>query len=112
GLLALAEAHDRPGRAILEAYVAGFEVMSRIAATVNHHHYEKGWHPTATLGVFGAAASAAHLLGLDTGRAADALGHAAAFASGLKESFGTMAKPVQVGRAAASGVQAAQLAAQ
>lgn len=111
GLLALAEAGGHGGRAVLEAYVAGFEVLSRIAAAVNFHHYEKGWHPTATLGVFGAAAGAARLLGLDAGRAATALALAASCASGTKESFGTMAKPLQVGQAASRGVLAAQLAA-
>ena len=37
----------------------------RLSRAVNFHHYDKGWHPTATLGTFGAAAAAAHLIGLD-----------------------------------------------
>lgn len=112
GLLALAEARDLSGRAVLESYVAGFEVMCRIAAAVNFHHYEKGWHPTATLGTFGAAAGAARLLGLPQAQAVAALAFAAASASGIKESFGSMAKPVQVGQAASRGVLAAMLAEQ
>ena len=56
------------GATFIAAYVAGFETETRIARGVNFHHYEKGWHPTATLGVFGAAAACSHLLGLDAGR--------------------------------------------
>ena len=41
---------------------------------VNFHHYEKGWHPTATLGVFGAAAACCHLLGSDAGGDRDGAG--------------------------------------
>lgn len=110
GLLALAEARGLAGSDVLSSYVAGFEVMCRIAAVVNFHHYEKGWHPTATLGVFGAAAGAARLLRLSQAKTVVALAFAAASASGLKESFGSMAKPVQVGRAASCGVLAATLA--
>jgi 2-methylcitrate dehydratase PrpD len=112
GLLALAEQQQLSGRAVLEAYVAGFEVMMRIAATVNFHHYEKGWHPTATLGVFGAAAAAARLMQLDATACANALGLAASFSSGIKENFGSIAKSIQVGNAASRGLLAAQLAAQ
>ena len=43
------------------AYVVGVETEIRLARAVNFHHYDKGWHPTATLGTFGAAAAAAHL---------------------------------------------------
>jgi 2-methylcitrate dehydratase PrpD len=46
----------------LAAYVAGWEAETRIARGVNFHHYEKGWHPTATLGVFGSTAACCHLL--------------------------------------------------
>ena len=55
-LFALAETQDCTGVAFITAYVAGFETETRIARGVHFHHYEKGWHPTATLGVFGATA--------------------------------------------------------
>ena len=55
------------GRAFIAAFVAGFETETRIARGVNFHHYEKGWHPTATLGVFGATAACCHLLRLAGG---------------------------------------------
>ena len=62
-LLALAEERRASGRDVLTAYVAGFELETALGRGVNFHHYEKGWHPTATLGVFGAAAACARRTG-------------------------------------------------
>ena len=112
GLLALAEARHASGRAFLTAYVAGVELETRIAHGVHFHHYEKGWHPTSTLGVFGAAGAAAHLIGLDVRRTAHALAIAASLSSGIKANFGTMTKPLHVGHCTRSGVHAALLAEQ
>jgi 2-methylcitrate dehydratase PrpD len=83
-----------------------------MARIVNFHHYEKGWHPTATLGTFGVAAAAGRLLGLTAAQNANALGLATSFASGIKQNFATMAKPIQVGHAAQKGLMAALLAAE
>jgi 2-methylcitrate dehydratase PrpD len=110
GLIALAEAEHASGRDLLAAYVAGFEVETRIARAVHFHHYEKGWHPTATLGVFGAAAAASRLLGLDGERTATAIAIAASLSSGLKANFGTMVKSLHVGHCARNGLYAALLA--
>ena len=63
-LFALADEIGANGREFITAYVAGFEAETKIALAVNFHHYTKGWHPTATLGVFGSAAACAHLLKL------------------------------------------------
>ncbi len=109
-ILALGEALGASGAQVVEAYVVGFEAECRIGRVVNPHHYEGGWHPTSTLGVFGAAAAAARLLGLDPDRTCAALTLAASMASGLKANFGTMAKPLQVGLCARSGLMAAKLA--
>ena len=109
-LFALGETLDCDGRAFIAAYVAGFETETRIARGVHFHHYEKGWHPTATLGVFGATAACCHLLGLDRERTAQALAIAASLASGIKANFGTMTKPLHVGHTARNGLFAAQLA--
>jgi 2-methylcitrate dehydratase PrpD len=109
-LFALGEILDSTGRDFIAAYVAGFETETRIGRGVNLHHYEKGWHPTATLGVFGAAASCCHLMGLDRARTAQALAIAASLASGVKANFGTMTKPLHVGHTARNGLFAAQLA--
>jgi 2-methylcitrate dehydratase PrpD len=109
-LFALGETLDCTGRAFIAAYVAGFETETRIARGVHFHHYEKGWHPTATLGVFGATAACCHLMGLDRARTAQALAIAASLASGIKANFGTMTKPLHVGHTARGGLFAAQLA--
>lgn len=100
------------GERLLAAFVAGFETQARIGAAVAPHHYEAGHHPTATIGVFGAAAGAAHLLGLPTSGVDVALSVAATSAAGLRAMFGTMAKPLHAGRAAEAGLLAARLAAQ
>ena len=110
-LLGVAEERGSRGREILEAYVIGFEVATRLANAVHFEHYEKGWHPTATLGVFGATAAVARLLGLTEEQVVNALALAASMASGVKANFGSMAKPLQVGHASDKGVLCAQLAA-
>jgi 2-methylcitrate dehydratase PrpD len=109
-LVALAEETGASGRDLVLAYVAGFETETRIARGVNFHHYEKGWHPTATLGIFGAAAACARLMNLDAGRTATALAIAASLASGIKANFGTMVKPLHIGQCSRNGLFAALLA--
>jgi 2-methylcitrate dehydratase PrpD len=109
-LFALADELGASGREFVTAYVAGFETECKIALAVNFHHYTKGWHPTATLGTFGAAAACARLMGLDGEKTAVALALAASFASGIKANFGTMAKPLHVGHSARNGVLAGRLA--
>ncbi len=98
------------GRDLIVAYLAGFETECAIARGVNFHHYEKGWHPTATLGTLGAAAACAKLLGLDADGIALALGLAVSFSSGLKANFGTMTKPLHLGQTNRNGLLAALLA--
>ena len=109
-LFALAETQECSGADFIAAYVAGFETETRIGRGVHYHHYEKGWHPTATLGVFGAAAACCHLMRLDAGATAQALAIAASLASGIKANFGTMTKPLHVGHTARNGLFAALLA--
>jgi len=98
------------GQAFIAAYAAGVETECKLARAVNFHHYDKGWHPTATLGTFGAAAACAHLLRLSPDKIATALALAASMASGVKANFGTMTKPFHVGHAARNGLFAALLA--
>jgi 2-methylcitrate dehydratase PrpD len=109
-LVALAEEVDAGGREVVLAYVTGFETEAHIARAVNFHHYQKGWHPTATLGIFGAAAACARLLGLPEERVATALSLSVSLASGVKANFGTMTKPLQVGQCSRNGLFAALLA--
>jgi 2-methylcitrate dehydratase PrpD len=109
-LLALAEGTGATGRDLALAYVVGFETECRIARGVHFHHYDKGWHPTATLGIFGTVAACARLLRLDIDTTAVALGMAASFASGLKSNFGTMTKPLHVGHGTRNGIFAVLMA--
>lgn len=106
-VLALAEAYGATAGKALEAWITGVEMETRLARGVLPHHYEKGWHPTATLGVFGATAAAARMLDLDEGQMATALAIAVSMASGLKSNFGTPVKPLHVGQAAHNGLMAA-----
>jgi len=103
-------APGKSGKAFIAAYAAGFECETRFARAVNFHHYEKGWHPTATLGTFGSAAACAHLLVLRPEQIATALALAASMASGIKANFGTMTKPFHVGHTTRNGLLAALLA--
>lgn len=109
-LLALADELGADGRRCIAAYVAGFETECKIALGDGYVQYERGWHPTATMGVFGVATACAHLMGLDPARLATALAIAGSLASGVKANFGTMTKPLHVGQCARSGLMAALLA--
>jgi 2-methylcitrate dehydratase PrpD len=111
-LLALAQERGGTGRDFLAAYAVGVETEIRLARAAHPVHYDKGWHPTATLGVFGAAAAAAYYLKLDAHRITMALAIAGSLANGLKASFGTMTKPLHVGHCSRSGLFAALLAEQ
>ncbi len=108
--LAVGERVAASGRDLLTAYAVGFETEQYLGDRILPDHYERGWHATSTLGVFGAAAAAASLLDLDTTATERALAAAASMPAGLKRNFGTMAKPLHPGLAARSGVTAALLA--
>jgi 2-methylcitrate dehydratase PrpD len=109
-VLALAEARGLTGADVVAAFVAGFEMESRIGALVMPEHYARGFHATATLGTLGSAAACCHLLNLDAEQWLHAIGIAGTQAAGLKSMFGTMTKPLHAGNAAANGLFAALLA--
>lgn len=109
-VLALAERDGSTGRDLLIAYLVGVEVATKVAEAINPRHYEEGFHSTGTVGAVGSAAAAARLLGLDQEQTAMCLAIGASQAGGLRENFGTMTKPFHAGRAAESGVVAAELA--
>ncbi len=109
-LFALAEERGLSGRQIVDAYVVGLEVEHRFARAVHPHHYDKGWHPTATLGIFGTVAAAAFALKLNPETIATAMAIAASMASGIKANFGTMTKPLHIGHSVRSGLMAVFLA--
>jgi 2-methylcitrate dehydratase PrpD len=108
--LAVAELVGADGRATMLAYHLGVEVECKVAEAIDPRHYQTGFHATATCGTFAAAAASAKLMGLDTDAIARALSIAGSQSAGLRENFGTMTKPFHAGRAAESGVVAAQFA--
>ncbi len=110
-ILALAEYHPVSGQDFLNALVLGVETACRIGNAVYPNHYDAGWHITGTAGPFGAAAAAGKLLGLSEQQMRWALGLAASQPVGLRESFGSMTKSFNPGRAASNGLFAALLAA-
>ena len=94
------------------AFLTGFEVECKISEWMFSQHYKRGFHSSGTVGTFGAYATAAKLLGLDGDRLRHGLGLTASFAAGIRCNFGTMTKPLHVGRAAENGITAALLAEQ
>jgi len=110
-LFALAQWKGMSGARFVHAFVLGVEAEERIGLSVFPEHYNVGWHITGTAGVFGAAAAAGIVLGLDGRQMAWALGIAATQSAGLREMFGSMCKSLHPGRAAQSGLTAALLAA-
>lgn len=110
-VLALAEMTPVGGKDFLNALVLGVETACRMGNAVSPEHYDAGWHITGTAGVFGAAAAAGKLLNLNEQQMTWALGLAASQPVGLRESFGSMNKAFNPGRAAANGLFAALLAA-
>lgn len=98
------------GEEFLHAFLLGMEVECRIGLAVSPGHYERGWHITATCGVFGAAVAVGRLMRLKPQQMAWAVGHAATQSGGLIASLGTMAKSLNIAYAARNGLVAAQLA--
>ena len=110
--LGLGEARGRTtGRDVLTAMVAGYEIGHRVGNAATMSLFFRGFHPQGTSGTYVAAATAARLLGLDAQRFQHALGIAGSQAGGLMAAQeGAMVKRFHSGRAAQSGVYAAQLA--
>lgn len=99
------------GKTFMLAFLTGFEVECKISEWMLPQHYLRGLHSSATVGTFGAYAAAAKLLNLTGDNLRSGFGIAASFAAGIRCNFGTMTKPLHVGRAAENGVTAALLAA-
>jgi 2-methylcitrate dehydratase PrpD len=110
-IIAEGEALGASGRAMITAYVAGYETWAELAWRDPGHHHRKGWHPTGIFGPIGAAAACASLRRLDADGATRALALAASQSSGTMANFGTMTKPFHAGRSAHSGLMSARLAA-
>jgi 2-methylcitrate dehydratase PrpD len=112
--LAMAEKTGADGRAVVTAIAAGYETMIRSSLASNPSATRlRGWHITGIYGPFAAAAACASLLKLDPEQTAWALGLAGTQGAGTWafNADGTMSKRLHAGKAAHSGVLAAELAA-
>ncbi len=111
--LAVAQKINASGKDLITSIVAGYDVVVRLAETLDGHHlYAMGFHPTSVCGTYGAAAAAGKLLKLSKEQMAHALGIAGSFVSGSLEwlSDGSMTKRFHGGKAASEGVTASGLA--
>ena len=114
--IALSEIHpDIDVGQFVAAVVAGYEVAARLGMALQpKSHYDLGFHPTSTCGVFGAAVTAAKLLRLSEGQMLSAVGIAGSMAAGSLEFLaeGAWTKRLHPGLAAQNGILAAKLAAE
>ena len=108
-ILAEADETGADGKAAITAYAAGYEVWAELIRRDRDQHHAKGWHPTAMFGALAAACASASLRQLDATQASQAVAIAASLAGGIVANFGSMTKPLQVGRAAQSGLLATRL---
>jgi 2-methylcitrate dehydratase PrpD len=111
--LAAAQATGCSGQDLITAIVAGTETVIRLGLVSPGAFHDRGLHPTAVCGAFGAAVAVSSLMSLDVEQATGALGLAGSTAAGLFEYLadGTPAKPFHAGWAAHAGVSVASLAA-
>jgi len=111
--MAVAETVGATGLDFLLSVVWGYDMMTRVGrGIVPDNSFERGWHPTAICGIFGATAAAAWLLKLDAVQTANAFGIAGGFASGNLECYadGSLTKRLNPANAAMSAIIAARLA--
>ena len=108
-LLPLAESSGASPAAMLGAFIAGFEVASRLSRANPNHNGGGSWHGTGTIGTIAAAAACARLLKVPAAAVPDVLGIAVSLASGVNANYGTMTKPLHAGQAARNGIMAALL---
>lgn len=108
-VLALSE--GRNWEEIDRAIVSGYEVMVRLAKTGNPHFTRSGFHPTAIIAPFGAAATVSSLMGYDSPKTGDALCLAAMGGAGWMASFRRgETQPLQVAWSVRNGIVAAKMA--
>ena len=111
-VLALAESRDADGLNVATAMIKGIEVMGWLReASKSTHISALRFHPPGLVGPFGAAVAASHMLGLDAGQLAHALGMAGSRCGSLLANAGTGTKCTHCGLACSLGLDAAMLAA-
>lgn len=107
-ILAEGEFLKSSGKAMIAAYVAGYEVWAELVRRSSNYHL-KGWHPTSVFGVVAASAAVSFLHRHSAEKTMMALALATSHASGLAVNFGTMTKPYHAGMAASNGLVSARL---
>ena len=85
-VFAIGENRGVSGKEFLRSFILGLELMIRLGESLLGKSYYQGFHPTGTCGVFGAAAAAATVMGLDPLRTKYALGIAGSFSAGTRSS--------------------------
>lgn len=108
-----AEYLGKSGKEFLLAVICGYETVNRVGMAFGvSAHRNRGWHATATCGVFGCAAACAKLLDLSVDQIVSALGMAGTQSSGVWAFLGdgSNCKILHPARAAADGIEAAFLA--
>ncbi len=110
--LAVGEAIGAGGKKVLEAVVAGIEVMCKVGLVAPGEFHARGFHPTALCAPFSAAAAAGKLYGLEPSQWVDAFGICGSQSSGIIEYLadGTWTKRLHPGWSAHGGVIAVLLA--
>lgn len=108
--LSIGQKFGLTGRELLEGYIAGFEIAGKLGRAFNPGLYDKGWHPTSVIGIFGGCACALKMLKVSPEVARMAFGIVASEASGIKKNFGSMTKPFHAGSAASKAIRATLLA--
>jgi len=112
-ILALGEMKDIDGEVAIRAMVAGYDVMCKIGMAINPpEHYARGFHGTATCGVFGATAAGAVIEGLGEDEILNAFGVNISMASGSLQFLenGAWNKRLHPGLAAHNAIASLQLA--
>ena len=111
--LAAAQMNKSSGQELITACVVGYEVQIRLGlAGGSSAHYKKGFHPSATCGIFGAAAAAGYLMGLTKEQYISAFGIALSQSAGSMQFLtdGAWTKRSHVGQAAQNGLSCAIMA--
>ncbi len=111
-VLAIAEREGCSGKEVLTAIIAGYEVIGAFDREVSAYTTPRGFRASPVFGILGSAAAASRLLKLTPEQVINAIGFAAAFASGTLECFaaGTMEWRFEVGVASREGIMAALIA--
>jgi len=110
GALAVAEELGVSGRTMLEGFIVGFEVGSRVIRGMRPALFDRGWHPNGILGAIGIATASARMMQLDLQRTRMAIGIAVSEGSGVRKNVGSMGKAFHIGHGVKNGLVAAHLA--